>query len=192
MCVWTQIIDCGGGTVDISAFEVTDGRAGSLKQLGMADGGKWGATNVDKRFASFLQDFIKSIAGDVGVVKMESFFTSSAWWKIKQNWERAKVNLADLNGDCWVNVTPLSRQPLNLTMAAMNHGRDVKNQEGEDLVGGYNSFEFAVKPALMRRFFAPECSRVKRAVENQLSRPELQGLAAVVMVGGFSGSVHVR
>lgn len=41
--------------MDISAFEVTDGRAGSLKQLGMADGGKWGATNVDKRFASFLQ-----------------------------------------------------------------------------------------------------------------------------------------
>lgn len=33
---------------------------------------------------SRTQDFIKSIAGDVGVVKMESFFTSSAWWKIKQ------------------------------------------------------------------------------------------------------------
>ena len=33
---------------------------------------------------------------------------------------------------------------------------------------------------------------MKQAVETQLSRSDLEGLAAVVMVGGFSGSVHIR
>ncbi|CAN0524035.1 unnamed protein product, partial [Ectocarpus sp. 12 AP-2014] len=48
------------------------------------------------------------------------------------------------------------------------------------------------RPALLRKFFKEQCKNISGAVSEQLERPHLQGLSAVVMVGGFSGSVHVQ
>lgn len=49
------MVDCGGGTVDITAFEVNNVEPGKLAQLGDSAGGNWGATNIDRRFQSFLK-----------------------------------------------------------------------------------------------------------------------------------------
>lgn len=49
------MIDCGGGTVDISAFEVRSSSPPSLEQLGEASGGPWGSTNVDTQFEGYLK-----------------------------------------------------------------------------------------------------------------------------------------
>lgn len=49
------MVDCGGGTVDISAFQVNEAAEGKLEQVGEATGGPWGATNVDKMLENFLQ-----------------------------------------------------------------------------------------------------------------------------------------
>lgn len=57
LCLGTyhQVIDCGGGTVDISAFMVVNAATSSLDQLGKAVGGPWGSTNVDKQFETYLK-----------------------------------------------------------------------------------------------------------------------------------------
>ncbi|CAM9486686.1 unnamed protein product, partial [Scytosiphon promiscuus] len=49
-----QVIDCGGGTVDISAFGVVSVSPTGLEQLTQTSGGPWGSTNVDKQFESYL------------------------------------------------------------------------------------------------------------------------------------------
>ncbi|CAN0413133.1 unnamed protein product, partial [Hapterophycus canaliculatus] len=43
-----------GGTVDISAFGVVSVAPTGLEQLAEASGGRWGSTNVDRQFESFL------------------------------------------------------------------------------------------------------------------------------------------
>lgn len=45
-----------------------------------------------------------------------------------QGWERAKIGLASVDDNCWVDLGPLSKPPLEVTMDAMNHGRDEKNR----------------------------------------------------------------
>ena len=49
------MIDCGGGTVDISAFKVVNVSPARLDQVGKATGGPWGSTNVDKQFEGYLK-----------------------------------------------------------------------------------------------------------------------------------------
>lgn len=38
----------------------------------------------------------------------------------------------------------------------------------------------------------PDCRSIEQAVKQELEKPELQGLTSVVMVGGFSGSIHLQ
>ncbi|CAM9511171.1 unnamed protein product, partial [Hapterophycus canaliculatus] len=186
------VIDCGGGTVDISAFEVDNVEPASLAQLGVPTGGPWGSTNVDKLFEAYLKDFILSVAPDAGPRARKSFLASSAMYRITQSWERAKIGLRSVQHDCRVDLSELSHEPLEVTMEAMDNGRRLKNMGGEELVGGYGTWDLVVRPAQLRRFFRPQCDNIARAVAEQLDKPEVEGLTSVVMVGGFSSSRHVQ
>ncbi|GLD68496.1 heat shock 70 kDa protein 12A-like protein [Lates japonicus] len=48
------VVDCGGGTIDITVHEVLDG--GALKELHKASGNDLGAQTVDKKFKEFLRE----------------------------------------------------------------------------------------------------------------------------------------
>ena len=48
-----MVVDCGGGTVDITVHEIQDKR-GSLKELHKATGGPFGSTGVDLEFEKLL------------------------------------------------------------------------------------------------------------------------------------------
>ena len=58
-----QVIDCGGGTVDISSFRVVNVSPPKLDQAGKAIGGPWGSTNVDKQFEGYLK--VRCVAAGV-------------------------------------------------------------------------------------------------------------------------------
>eukprot|EP00752_Nemacystus_decipiens_P005431 g4922.t1 len=186
------VVDCGGGTVDISAFEVVSAVPPNLDQIGKAIGGPWGSTNVDKQFEGYLKDFVVSAAEDAGGRSLEIFFASSAMYRILQSWERAKVSLQSVNDECRVDLSELSREPLEVEMEGMDNGRRLKNRGGEELVGGYGTWDLVLRPALLRKFFKPHCDNIAQAVAEQLDMPHLKGLTSTVMVGGFSGSVHVQ
>ncbi|CAM9486618.1 unnamed protein product, partial [Scytosiphon promiscuus] len=186
------VIDCGGGTVDISAFEVDNVEPVSLAQLGEPTGGPWGSTNVDRLFEDYLKDFVLSVAQDAGPRARKSFLASSAMYRISQSWERAKVGLRSIKHGCRVDLSELSNLPLEVTMEAMDRGRNLKNTGGEELVGGHGTWDLILRPAQLQKFFKPQCNNIARAVSEQLDKPEVEGLTSVVMVGGFSGSRHVQ
>uniref|UniRef100_A0A4W6C9T5 Heat shock protein family A (Hsp70) member 12A.2 n=1 Tax=Lates calcarifer TaxID=8187 RepID=A0A4W6C9T5_LATCA len=48
------VVDCGGGTIDITVHEVLDG--GALKELHKASGNDLGGQTVDKKFKEFLRE----------------------------------------------------------------------------------------------------------------------------------------
>ena len=41
-----MVVDCGGGTVDITVHQMTDTKAGHLKELHKATGGPYGSTGT--------------------------------------------------------------------------------------------------------------------------------------------------
>lgn len=58
-----MVVDCGGGTVDITVHEVEEG-LGTLKELHKAAGGRYGSVSIDQEFEQLLvdifsQDFIE-------------------------------------------------------------------------------------------------------------------------------------
>lgn len=50
-----MVVDCGGGTVDITVHELLD-KQGTLKELQKASGGPYGSIGVDMEFEKFLCD----------------------------------------------------------------------------------------------------------------------------------------
>jgi Hsp70 protein len=56
-----MVVDCGGGTVDITVDEVVEPAIPGpleLKEISGASGGMWGATMVDKEFGKFLRELL--------------------------------------------------------------------------------------------------------------------------------------
>ncbi|CAH1264037.1 HSPA12B [Branchiostoma lanceolatum] len=47
-----MIVDCGGGTVDITVYEISEN--GKVKEVTTASGGDWGGTKVDEEFLKLL------------------------------------------------------------------------------------------------------------------------------------------
>ncbi|RUS35332.1 hypothetical protein BC938DRAFT_472428 [Jimgerdemannia flammicorona] len=51
------VLDCGGGTIDVTVHEKIAGMAGdSLKEMALAKGGDWGSTTIDRRILRMLKD----------------------------------------------------------------------------------------------------------------------------------------
>lgn len=50
-----MVLDCGGGTIDITSHLVESSDPLQLSELAEPCGGAWGSSIVDARFKSFLQ-----------------------------------------------------------------------------------------------------------------------------------------
>lgn len=50
-----MILDCGGGTIDITTHQVVETAPLSLKELNEPTGGPWGSTVLDAKFKQFLK-----------------------------------------------------------------------------------------------------------------------------------------
>ncbi len=60
------MVDCGGGTVDITSHVISAGGAGDFKPLCLNElappvGGDWGSTKVD---ALFIEKFVRPLLGE--------------------------------------------------------------------------------------------------------------------------------
>jgi len=53
-----MVVDCGGGTVDITCDEIVGMAPLALKEVHEATGGPWGATFVDRRFMGFMRELL--------------------------------------------------------------------------------------------------------------------------------------
>ena len=67
-----MVLDCGGGTVDITMHKVECTQPLQLSEVRAPSGGPWGSTFVDKEFEEFLRKLI-------GDKSWNAFKPSSAW-----------------------------------------------------------------------------------------------------------------
>lgn len=55
LCMKIMVLDCGGGTIDITSHLVESSDPLQLSELAEPCGGAWGSSIVDARFKAFLQ-----------------------------------------------------------------------------------------------------------------------------------------
>jgi hypothetical protein len=98
-----MVLDCGGGTVDITMHRVADKTPSMLlEEICPPSGGPWGSTYVDAEFEAFVEKL-------VGTAVFKDFKPSSGWVDLMKNWEAAKLSFTsdDLSGEDYkaVNIS---------------------------------------------------------------------------------------
>lgn len=83
-------MDCGGGTVDITAHEIVAAKPFKLKELIAPEGDDLGATKVDERFYDFFQEL-------VGFHRFQKIPRSETFLSLARNWEDIKVTFTGSN-----------------------------------------------------------------------------------------------
>ena len=83
----TMIVDCGGGTVDITTHEVLSVNPLSLKELYRPKGGPWGSTFVDSEFVEWCKTFF-------GHEMFTRVRRGSAFLKVLVDWEDQKTRFS--------------------------------------------------------------------------------------------------
>jgi molecular chaperone DnaK (HSP70) len=86
-----MVVDCGGGTVDISAYRVvtTQGERHGLSEVGLPNGGKLGSEYINEAFRG---EFLPRRFGARAMARIEAQH-GPALLTLEQEWERIKIGL---------------------------------------------------------------------------------------------------
>ncbi|CAD7701094.1 unnamed protein product, partial [Ostreobium quekettii] len=188
-----MIVDCGGGTVDITAHQVEQTDPLSLKELMAPDGGPYGAMCVDAKFYEFLEAFIGGSNYDSLCKRRE--FLAVAW-----NWEDKKVSFtgSENDDDKWLAALNFGDILIALNMNGQmgtlisewnkkNHHRRV-----EELDSGTVGISFNLMMSFFEGPIQNIVDKINSIVISPHNRPSLTGLGWVVIAGGFGRSAMLQ
>jgi hypothetical protein len=96
-----MVLDCGGGTVDITLHNVKTTNPLSVDEIAPPSGGPWGSTYVDEKFIEFVE-------GLIGKAKMAEFKKSSYFLELMDSWESVKTSFDGFDTRAKsINLSPL-------------------------------------------------------------------------------------
>ena len=172
-----MVVDCGGGTLDITTHCVTDDHG--LDALSEASGGPYGSMYVDREFRRLLEQKLGSEAMHV----LSSQFPM-AELKMLEEWERIKCGFS---GQKDFRDRVSIHNPF-YGYLQKNHPKEMEalasEQEGDDYVIFFNH-------DLMTKLFDDVLNGILDAVQKQLKT--LNGdCDYIFLVGGFSESRYLQ
>ncbi|CAM9472302.1 unnamed protein product [Ectocarpus fasciculatus] len=176
-----MIVDCGGGTVDITTHNIVSVNPLKVVEVAAPTGGAWGSTQVDEAFKKWLQRFLGEW--------YEKIAKTEILLSIMEFWERKK---AAFDGE--------SKEPVRLNLAALGQRQMMASQDLEDLRTRYNRGEsrgnrvdgrgymVELPTTLVKSFFTPTLDSIARCLRSIKGETALRNLHRVFVVGGFSRS----
>ncbi|XP_041369199.1 uncharacterized protein LOC121383315 isoform X2 [Gigantopelta aegis] len=174
------VVDCGGGTVDITVHELDD--TGKLKELYKATGGPYGSIGIDIEFekllyAVFGEDFIDNYKAKYPV----------GWVNLMINFESRKRS-----------ASPYKSNPLNISIpfSFIDYHKKQKSGHMESTVKKYGDSDICwssegmlrLSPMAMKRLFLPTVERIKQTIGDVLNNKYARDLSYMFLVGGFAES----
>ncbi|MDZ7966419.1 MAG: Hsp70 family protein [Nostoc sp. DedSLP03] len=174
-----MVVDCGGGTVDITVHEVLQDR--KLKEVVIGKGGKYGSTYIDKDFEKYLR---KKLNADV-IDRYESDYPQE-YLEMMANWERIKCDFNPQNNDNIINFS-IPRKLDRLLQEHYPHLLEhlAKEQQGEDA-------NIYLDKKTMMDIFSPTLNGLIETVDEQFHTLNSRGCDIIFLVGGFSSSPILR
>lgn len=181
------VVDAGGGTIDITAYEV-DNFDGRLHQIGRIDGAKLGAEYLTNAFLrKVLAPKLGGFTEFLGVQKADP----DAVLKLLRDWDAAKdsVRLVDGRAPDPVLLDYTHKFILALRQGAPATLRELQ-ERGEDM-------QLVVTPEEVTEIFESVVAGIVSHIDEQLAlirrqRGPADGLETVLLVGGFSRSPYLR
>lgn len=174
-----MIVDCGGGTVDITVHETLP--SGGLKEVAAGTGGAHGSTYVDRTFLDYLK---KRLSPEV----LQVFHDEEPldYVEMMADWERTKCTFdpGTSGSTIFFPIRP------KLYKLMVRHFPDVLSQLAADQD---EEDEFVhLSMTTMREIFEPTIHALANKVEEQFDRLGKQRCDLLFLVGGFATSPFLR
>ncbi|GFR72037.1 heat shock 70 kDa protein 12A [Elysia marginata] len=173
------IVDCGGGTVDITVHELDP--SGHITELHRATGGPFGSIGIDTEFERLL-------CGIFGIEFVEHYKRKypMGWVHLTTDFESRKRSASPFKSTS-LNVSP----PFTFINDFKKHKYDPEvavKKYGDSEVEWSPQGMLRLTPAAMKRLFLPTVTHIKQAVGDVLNHPNARGLKYLFLVGGFAES----
>ncbi|XP_031433636.1 heat shock 70 kDa protein 12A-like [Clupea harengus] len=163
------VVDCGGGTVDITVHRVLEG--GLLKELDKASGNDMGGGTVDFKFKNVLRDTFGSVLWDkyekqnpTEVQRMMFDFTTF----------KCAKKMRDIYIPCHYNLTTSTLKNLNI-------GSFFKDGQGVSWSDG----SIKVSLSKLKEFFKESVDKIVQDIQAILHKPEIH-IDHILLVGGYA------
>jgi hypothetical protein len=177
-----MVVDCGGGTVDITAYRNDDN--GMMVEIGRVYGGSCGSAYLNKAFEETV--LIKRLGGVEEMDRLQQE-CPVALEELLDAWERAKLHArVDSTEPLYLSIgAALDRRLSEGTRAML---RDLQDGADEDIV---------VTPDEVRTIFEQVIPEVLHLIDEQMTEigsdfePE-QALPVVLLAGGFGASAYLQ
>lgn len=174
-----MVVDCGGGTVDITTHEVIPGQG--LRELVEGTGGAYGSTYVDRTFREYLEKKLTSeVIGRFHDEEPIDFLEMMA------DWERTKCNFNPAtSGD--IIYFPIQTKLYKMLLKDYSDILEnlAEQQDGDDE-------KIHLDANTMKAIFNPTLDGLVKKVTEQLSKLDSRGCDIIYLVGGFSTSPLLR
>ncbi|CAN0396964.1 unnamed protein product, partial [Scytosiphon promiscuus] len=179
-----MIVDCGGGTVDITTHEVLSVDPLRLKELCPPTGGPWGSTYVDSEFIAWLKSFL----GNKIFTRVRR---QLAFLDLVRQWEDQKTRFGGTGGEfVRLNMVGFTRMEKSETVFDAAKMQSHMGNDGWQVRG--DNFIVTLPCPLVRSFFAPIIDKISACLDGLKRNPSLRDINYVFMVGGFSTSPLVE
>ncbi|WAQ99491.1 HS12A-like protein [Mya arenaria] len=175
-----MILDCGGGTVDVTVHEVLSN--GRLKELYAATGGKWGGMVVDKKFLSFIAEL-------VGDQVFESFVKDNKddYFDLLDDFETKKRVAGPSSSSTITIKIPTTLQEQLRRFSNRDHGKkdvDARDKTKVRFMGD----KLRIDAKQFNSFFDEAVGDIVAHVHDLLESLSYINIKTIIMVGGFSES----
>lgn len=174
-----SVIDCGGGTVDITVHELLD-QQGTLKELHKATGGPYGSVGIDKEFLTLLDNiFGEEIMLQYRTKRPAGFVDLMIAFEARKR-----------------NASPYKDNPLNISLpfSFIDFYKKTKGYSVETAIRKFNdpNIKWSSQGMLrlnqeaMLRLFQSTINAIKGQITEVLDR--IPKIAYLFLVGGFAES----
>ncbi len=173
-----MVLDCGGGTVDITVHEVVSISPLKMRALIIPTGGDWGGDYVNLEFKNFLKELLGPELFEDKEMPLEFYTIMNEFDRIKLAFEPTKpptpLKLVDVLDDKGQLRSLAEAYNLNHPATPIILSNALKN--------GY----LAMSTELMLSFFEPFLAKTVQKVRDILTAQ--QNVATIMVVGGFGSS----
>ncbi|XP_052690693.1 heat shock 70 kDa protein 12A-like [Crassostrea angulata] len=178
-----MVVDCGGGTVDVTSYCVEDGQ--SLRELHCASGKNVGGTNVDDLFFELLND----IFGEKIVNEFKNN-SPSDWLEMWRGFEVNKRNIGHNNPDELITFSHFNMLFEKFKKANKSRENSVKIRLQEMELSNKikcKDPKLRIKESYFTdTVFAGPIKDIVKHLKNLFTEKEVEDIDIILLVGGFS------
>jgi hypothetical protein len=192
-----MILDCGGGTVDVTVSEVVGVEPYSLKEVLPASGDAWGGTIVDSKARKFFNDLLCPAGTELTESKMDPSSLNQimdSWESAKASWDPEDPSRAIVKVDGLASVCSALGGP-EVVVEKVNAFNTLNNFTGQDaVVYKPRSFALWLPSQLVKSFFDSCVNSITEHVLKLFVEADNLGnsIQYVFLVGGFAESVYLQ